>query len=234
MIAFLRKYVLHNLGLKLLSLIASVLLWLAVVRDPSAETVITIPVQFQSPPADLIFSSEHLPQAEIRVRGPERMVRELDQENVHATLDLSRATPGEHTYDLNPHAIRVPRGVDVVQVIPAQFRITFDTESTKVIPVRPRVIGSLASGVELASAGVMADPAQVVVRGPAQRVNQIEAVLTDPVDATGVVGRATFTTNVYVPDPLVRVAHPEPIHVTVVTQQAGAPGKPARRKATVR
>jgi hypothetical protein len=59
------------------------------------------------------------------------------------------------------------------------------------------------------------------VVGPEKRVNQIDAALTDPVDATGVVGRANFTTNVYVPDPLVHLAHPGPIHVAVVTEKGG-------------
>ncbi len=49
--------------------------------------------------------------------------------------------------------------------------------------------------------------------------------MTDPVDATGVVGKATFTTHVYVGDPLVRVQTPDAIHVTVDT--ARLPGERA-------
>jgi YbbR domain-containing protein len=220
-INFLRRRVFQNLGLKLLSLIVAIVLWLAVVRDPLAEVVVKIPIEFQHIPQSLDFTSEHIPQAEIRVRGPERTVHGLDQEDVHAVLDLANATPGEHTYDLNVRGVRVPRNVEVVQVIPAQLRINFDKEVTKVIPVRPRVIGTFAPGVQLAPAGIIPDPVQVAVVGPEKRVNQIEAVLTDPVDATGVVGRATFATNVYVPDPLVHLARPGPIHVTVITEKSG-------------
>ena len=36
-------------------------------------------------------------------------------------------------------------------------------------------------------------------------MNAVENAVTDPVDATGVVGKATFTTDAYVTDPLVRV-----------------------------
>jgi hypothetical protein len=63
-----------------------------------------------------------------------------------------------------------------------------------------------------------------VIVGPEKRVDAIENALTDPVDATGVVGKATFTTHAYVNDPLVRVQKPGPIHVTVTT------GKPSKRK----
>ena len=64
---------------------------------------------------------------------------------------------------------------------------------------------------------VKADPAMITIIGPERRVNDIRTAMTDPVDATGVVGKATFTTHVYVADPLVRVAAPDAIHVTVDT-----------------
>ncbi len=219
MIHFLRQHIFRNFGLKVISLVIAVVLWLAVVRDPMAEVVVKTPIEFDHVPQNLDFTSEHIPQAEIRVRGPERIVRGLDQEEVHASLDLADATPGERTYDLNSRIVRVPRSVEVVQVMPAQLRINFDKDITKMVPVRPRVIGTFAPGVQLAPNGVIPEPAQVAVVGPEKRVKEIDAVLTDTVDATGVIGRATFATAVSVPDPLVRLAHPGPIHVTVVTEK---------------
>jgi hypothetical protein len=50
----------------------------------------------------------------------------------------------------------------------------------------------------------------------------VDSATTDPVDATGTTGRATFTTNVYVADPLVQVVQPTSIHVTVFVEKAGA------------
>jgi hypothetical protein len=42
------------------------------------------------------------------------------------------------------------------------------------------------------------------------------------VDASGVSGKAIFTTNVYVPDPLVQVAQTTSIRVTVTVQKVGS------------
>jgi YbbR domain-containing protein len=113
----------------------------------------------------------------------------------------------------------VPRGIDVVQVIPSLFRITFDARATKVVPVHPRVLGTFVSGVQMGR--VVADPPTVTIIGPEKRVNGIDAAITDPVDASGVVDEATFTTHVYVPDPLVRIAKPDPVHVTVMAVKRG-------------
>ena len=62
----------------------------------------------------------------------------------------------------------------------------------------------------------------VTVTGPKHHVEQIDAATTDPVDATGTMGSAVFTTNVYVSDPLVQVAQATVVRVTVIVQKVGA------------
>lgn len=212
-----RKYIFHNLGLKVVSLIAAVLLWFAVTREPVAEVAISVPVEFHNSPEHLEISTESIPQVQVRVRGPVREVRDLSPSEVHAIIDLEQAKPGERTYDLNPRRIHVPDGIDVVMAVPSQMRLTFDASLTKQVEVKPRVIGTFASGYRIER--VSASPEKIMIVGPAKHVQGVEAAVTDPVDATGVVGSATFTTHAYVADPLVRLADPNPIHVTVTTQK---------------
>lgn len=216
---FLRKYVFQNLLLKVVSLGLAILLWMAVARDPVAEMAVNAPIVFHHVPDNLEISSEALPQTQIRVRGPARQLRELAQTEVRAELDLSNARPGEITYELSSRNVPVPRGIQVVQVIPSLFRITFDTRATKQVPIHPRVLGTFVSGVRMGQ--VTVDPATVTIIGPEKRVNGIDTAITDPVDASGVVDQATFTTHVYVPDPLVRIQKPEAVHVTVTAIKAG-------------
>jgi hypothetical protein len=54
---FLHRYVLHNLGLKLLSLALAVGLWLAVARDPVAEVAVDVAIKFHNIPENLGISS---------------------------------------------------------------------------------------------------------------------------------------------------------------------------------
>ncbi|MGZ4831731.1 MAG: CdaR family protein [Terriglobales bacterium] len=214
---FLRKYVFHNFGLKLLSLVVAVLLWLAVTRDPVAEIALNVPIEFHNAPEHLEISSETIPQVLVRVRGPVREVRDLSPSEVHAIIDLARVQPGERTYDLAPRHIRVPDGVEVVQAVPSQIRINFDRRESRQVEVKPRVIGTFASGYRIEK--VVAVPQSVTIVGPAGHVKAVETAITDPVDASGVVGVATFVTHAYVSDPLVRLADPSPIRVTVTTEK---------------
>ena len=214
---FLRKHVFHNFGLKLLSLAVAVLLWMAVTRDPVIEIPISVPVEFHNAPEHLEISSESIPQVLVRVRGPVREVRLLTSSEVHAVIDLANVQPGECTYDLAPKRIHVPDGLQVVQAVPSQIRISFDRRATRQVEVKPRVIGTFATGYRIEKVTPM--PQSVTIVGPAGHVNNVEAAITDPVDASGVVGTATFSTHAYVSDPLVRLADPNPIRVTVTTEK---------------
>ncbi len=216
---FLRRYVFRNFGLKILSLAIAVMMWLAVAREPKAEVAITIPIEFQNAPDNLEISSESIPQVQVRERGPSGVVHDLGPAEVHAVIDLRSATPGEHTYDLSPNRIRAPRDVETLQVIPSQFRISFDKRANKKVKVQPRVIGSTAPGFRLGE--VKVEPEYVSIAGPQKRVDEIDSVITDPVDASGVMGSASFSTHVYVSDPLVRLTTPSTVRVTVTTESRG-------------
>ena len=51
----------------------------------------------------------------------------------------------------------------------------------------------------------------------------MESAITDPIDASGVMTNQSFTSNVYVSDPLIQVVHPVPVRVTVIMEKASAP-----------
>lgn len=220
-----RKYVLKNLPFKIVSLAIAILLWWAVGRDQPLEVPMTVPLEFQNAPANLEVNSNYPFEARLTLRGPQRLMQELNPSEVHAVLDLQGAGPGESTFDLTRNDIHVPRNVKVVQIVPSQFHLSFDRSVTRSVPVQPRVIGTLLSGYGITD--VTADPSTITIIGPERRVDAIQTAMTDPVDATGVVGKATFTTHVYVADPLVRVRTPGTIRVIVNTgRTSGGAGQP--------
>jgi YbbR domain-containing protein len=221
MTGFFQRYVLHNFGLKLLSLLLAAGLWLLISPDEElAEVAIRAPIVFQHVPPHLEISSELIPDAQIRVRGPERVIRQLQANEIHAEIELADAKPGERTFELTSLQVRHPRDVTVVQIVPSQLRLAFDTRLTRDIEIHPRVTGIFADGDQIVK--VDADPAQVTITGPRGHVEKIEAATTDPIDATGTRGSAVFTTNVYVADPLVQVVQSSSIRVRVLVQKVGS------------
>lgn len=212
---FFQRYVAHNLLLKLVALVSAVLLWSAVSREPVVETAYNVPIELHQVPPNLEITTASIPLAQVRLRGPERRIRQLAAADVHAIINLAGAGTGEHTYDLIASQVRVPYSIEVVQVMPSEIRIGLDRSLIRQIEIHPRVTGQFEKGFGVLQ--VTADPVTISVIGPQARVQAASAAITDPIDVSQVRGTATLTTTAYVPDPLVREIRPEQIHVTVVT-----------------
>jgi YbbR domain-containing protein len=211
---FVQRTLFHNIALKIVSLLLAIGLWLAVARDPVAEVEMKVPIEFHNFPDNLEIDSANSTEARIRVRGPERLIHHLQPADVQAEIDLSNVQPGERTFDLTGRHVHLPQDLEVVQIIPPYFHVSFDSRATRVVEVRPRVTGNFASGMQVAQ--VIADPPTVTITGPRRRVEAAEAATTDPIDVSGAMTRAAFVTQAYVADPLIQVVHPKPVRVTVI------------------
>jgi YbbR domain-containing protein len=219
MITRFKRYVIHNFGLKALSLLLATGLWFLISRDEQpAEVAVRAPIVFQHVPADLEISSEAIPQTQIRVRGPERIIRQLNANDVQAELDLAGVGPQERTFDLTVQQVRHPREVTVMQIVPSQLHLAFDTRLSREVEIHPRV--SIGEGEQIAK--VEADPPRIRISGPRRHVERIEAATTDPINATGTLGSAVFNTNVSVSDPLIQIDSATSIRVTVTVQKVGS------------
>jgi YbbR domain-containing protein len=221
MTGFLKHLFFHNFALKLMSLLLATGLWFMISRDEQpSEVAVRAPIVFKDVPSDLEVSSESIPEAQIRVRGPERAIRQLKTNDVQAELDLAGVKPQERTFDLTAQQVRHPREVSVVQIVPSQIHLSFDTRLTREVEIHPRVTGNFASGDQIVK--VQADPSRITIAGPSHHVERIDAATTDLIDATGTLGIGVFTTNVYVSDPLVQIDHASSIRVTVTVQKVGS------------
>ena len=213
----LKRIFVQNFGIKLISLLLAIGLWLVVSRDPVGEVELQVPIEFRNVPQNLEIDSATFTEAQVRVRGPGRLIHRLRATDVRAEIDLGSVKPGSRTFDLTSRNVRVPSDLEVVQIIPSQFQLSFDDRMTSSVEVRPRVTG-IPEGWHVR---VIADPSTITITGPKRRVTSVPAATTDPVDATGVMDQATFVTQAYVSDPLIQVVHPTPIRVTVMMERGG-------------
>jgi len=220
MIGFFQRYLLHNFGLKFLSLLLAAGLWFFISPgEQPAEVAVRAPIVFQHVPPQIEISSD-IPEAQIRVRGAERVIRQLQSNEIRAEIDMADAKPGERTFELTSLQVRHPRDVTVVEVRPTQLHLAFDTRLTRDVEIHPRVTGNFVNGDQIVK--VDADPPRITITGPRQHVAKIDAATTDPIDATGTRGSAVFNANVYVSDPLVQVVQSASIRVTVLVQKVGS------------
>lgn len=132
---FIQRQVLHNFGLKLISLVLAIGLWLTVSHSPVADIALEVPVMFRNVPANLQINPATVPRAQIWMSGPERLVRGLQPSEVRAEIDLAGAGPGLRTFALTPKQVHRPYGIRVDRVVPGQLRLEF-TVTTEITPAR--------------------------------------------------------------------------------------------------
>jgi YbbR domain-containing protein len=156
---------------------------------------------------------ESVQQVDIRFRASSEILRRLTPQEIQAVVDLSGALPGERSFYLSPENIVVPFGVRVLRVTPAAVQLQLDRTARRRVEVVPRVVGSPASGYELAN--IWLGSTEIEVTGPASRVEGMEQVTTAPILVEGLRDPFTQVVQVMLEDPYVRPVDSRGIEVTL-------------------
>jgi gamma-glutamyl-gamma-aminobutyrate hydrolase PuuD len=106
----------RQLGLKLLSALLGVMLWLVVAGEEMVVRGLRIPLALQQFPAGLELESEPPSTVEVRVRGSSGTLGRLSSADVVAVIDLRGVHAGRRLFPLMPEQVRAPFGVEIVQV----------------------------------------------------------------------------------------------------------------------
>jgi YbbR domain-containing protein len=209
---------LRHIGLKAVSIALAALIWLIVSGEQIVERALRIPLEFTNVPSQLEIVGEPPNVVDVRVRGSSGTLSRIAAGELVAVLDLQTARAGQRVFHLSATDVRSPFGVEVVQVAPSNFYMTFEPSATKRVPVVPAVEGEPAPGYELGT--VTAEPALVEVEGPASAVKALTSAVTEPLSAAGASAPISEMLTVGVPDPSVRLKNPGPVRVTVNVRPA--------------
>jgi YbbR domain-containing protein len=208
------RWLTHNLGWKLLSLLAAFLVWWNIANDPDLATFLSAPVQFRNYPNDLEISSTIVDTIDVEARGPSGQLRDLRNSHFSAVIDFSTVkTPGERTFTLTGKEVQLPRGVQLVRTVPAQLRFTFERRATRELKIDVPTFGVLPVGLSLI--GIEAYPPALTVTGPESRVHAASNAVTDPLDLRQVTASVDRHMSVYVSEPEVRIVNTPQVTVKI-------------------
>lgn len=179
----LRGLVLHNAGLKLLSLVAAIGLWFFVnAGERDTELSLQVPVELRNIPPNVMLVSPRVDFIDLVARGPRTLLSRIQPDQLSMTLDLRGVRPGPAVFRIMSDALDLPRGVSVVRLTPSEVTLEFAATMRKRVPVHVAVTGKPTSGLLVTS--TKAAPESVEVGGPADQVEQLKAVETVPLDLT--------------------------------------------------
>jgi YbbR domain-containing protein len=203
----------RNVWLKFLSIAIAALLWLVVAGDRVVERALRVPIEFQNLPQGLEIVGDPPESVDVRLRGSSGTLGRLVPGDTSAVIDLRSARPGRRLFHLTASHVKVPYGVDVVQVAPATLPIGFENSAVRIVQVRPSVEGMPAPGYELGA--VTAEPTTVEVVGPESALKALDEAMTEPVSIANATRLVREQVTIGVADPSVRLRVPQTAAVNV-------------------
>jgi YbbR domain-containing protein len=203
----------RNLGLKFLSTLVALMLWLIVAGDRVVERVMRAPVEFQNLPAGLELVGNPPDTVEVRLRGSSGALSRMAAGDMSAVLDLSTARPGRRLFHIEPSQVSVPSGIEIVQVGPSTLMMEFEMSAIRRVKVEPDIDGRPAAGYEVID--IKSDPDSVEVAGPETALKLLQAAITEPVSVADQTRTVREVVTIGVPDSSLRLRSPQTTVVTV-------------------
>jgi len=188
-----------NIGLKFLSMVLAVTVFLLVNTDRDREISARVGVSYTLPD-DKVLVSDRIDEIRITIRGPWQRLRRFDERELdRINIDLRHAQSGE--IPITRDMIHLPAGLTLVEPIsPRAIRVTFDRRADKLVEVTPRVSGRPQHGYVISE--VKAVPATVKLRGAEGTLAALLAVPTREVSVEGRADSFTAETDAEPPDGL--------------------------------
>lgn len=215
----------RNIGLKFLSISIAALLWLVVAGDRVVERALRAPIEFQNLPDGLEIVGNPPEDIDVRLRGSSGTIGRLSPGDMSVVIDLRSARPGRRLFHLTASQMRVPYGVEVVQIAPATLPIAFENSALRIVQVRPSIEGQPAPGYEVGE--ITAEPSTVEVVGPEGSLRGLDEAMTEPVSIANATRPIREVVTVGVADPSVRLREPQTATITIQI----VPGTATRRLA---
>lgn len=201
----------RNLGLRIISVLLAVGLWIFVnAGQHGATQSFNVPISYRGLSNGFLITNPHPDFVKIQVSGPRGLLSLIEPNHLTMKLDLSGVGVGQVSFKIGPDAFNVPRQTSVTSISPSQVILDVDRTVTRDAPVHLAFTGKVASGYKIASTDVA--PQVVELRGPSHEVARIDQIDTERVDLAELDTDATRTVALVAPGGL---SHVDPAEVTV-------------------
>ncbi|OGW13735.1 MAG: hypothetical protein A2035_08990 [Nitrospirae bacterium GWA2_42_11] len=196
-----RNLLLNNLFLKLISLFFAIILWFYITPVVSRDTLemnYALPLQLKNIPEDMIVTGKVEDHINVRLKGRQSIIRDLDPDELNVSLNLSGAREGARYYTLDHDNLNVPGKVDVVSMNPRKIKIDIVRLMRKEVDVKANISGKPASGYRIKSVSV--SPAKIILEGPESEIKKGPLMEDININVSG--RRSSFSKEVKVKIPL--------------------------------
>lgn len=206
------EFVTADFTRKTIALAMAVIIWVAVRQQLQAKaTFQNIPVVFTAAPDLAILDRDDPPRVSITIRGSKSRIPDVTAAQIEVTAHIVAIGNAGHEVLLRSRHIKLPPGIDLVDIQPAIVIARVDRKVTVKRPISYRLEGELPRqyGID-----VTIYPQNAEVTGPEQIVEEIEEIVTEPIVLNpGITKRFEGVVKLVVPAEV--TVHPADVSVAV-------------------
>jgi YbbR domain-containing protein len=127
----LKEIFLKNIGLKIISILLGVLLWVYVCNEEGAIKNFKIAIRYMGISPNLYISKISTKSISITVQGRRELITSCDSSDFFLSIDLSQKEAGSYIYKIYPHRILGPRNIRIINVYPKRVLLTLKAKKRK-------------------------------------------------------------------------------------------------------
>ncbi|MDD2923010.1 MAG: hypothetical protein PHQ36_12065 [Anaerolineales bacterium] len=148
--------------------------WISAVSsaDPDETRALqsVVPIEIIGQDPSLVISSDMPKSVKLTLHAPRSVwnIIESDSQSIHAVLDLSGLSSGEHTLDLQIQIAARP--VQIVSVAPRTVNLALESLATQTLKVDVALSGEVAVGYQVGELNI--EPREIIVAGAQSRVER--------------------------------------------------------------
>lgn len=176
---FIRKYIISNARLKILSLLLACMLWFATTYLGESHVTMAIPVQLANLSRACITRTVDTKEVLVTLNGPLSLLKNIKPGDINLIIDLSKAKEGRQILTVRKSDIVVPKGIRVEEVRPDYVVLEVDRAVEKYLRIIVKLDEKLAKEYKVVSWS----PQYVLVEAPKQLLEDRESVETIPINA---------------------------------------------------
>jgi YbbR domain-containing protein len=201
---WLRGAMFENLGLKFLSMVLALTVFLLVNTDKDRETTILVGVSYRMP-EDKVLVSDRIDDVRVTIKGSWRRLRKFDPREIdRVNLDLRHLSSGEIA--ISNDMIHLPSGVLITSISPRYVRVVFDKRIEKIVEVGTVATGRPQHGYVVEETKPL--PPTIKLRGGERALASVTAVHTREVSLEGRTDSFVTEAEVVPPDGTEVVGNP--------------------------
>lgn len=176
-------FLFDNLTTKIVSVLVAIVLWIVVLSSRNVDISKDVPLEVITS-SEVVVGNELPDRITFQLSGPKAFRRAVQERNeAPIRINLTGVKPGTVSYSFSPEDIRLPLGMKVASISPANIRVKLETMRYTHVKVRADIRGEPEKGYRIIRTEV--SPEQVQIKGSKTQLSNINEIVSVPVNING-------------------------------------------------